>query len=116
MSRRTETVIVLQDFRVPLYRSLPVLIDAVLQGCLGCSDLARMRCRVVELVGMMGYPIYVGRVSLFAPVGQYAEVIEDVVLCVTSDPCTMRHSMLVHVSPKQFFFFLLSTVKGWLVQ
>lgn len=81
-----EAVIVLEDLGVALDTGLPVLVDAALERGLGVGDLVGVRRRVVVVEGVGGDLVEVRRVGVFAALGEQAEVLQDVVLGVGSDP------------------------------
>jgi hypothetical protein len=81
-----QAVKVLEYLRVALYRRSPVFIDAPLERCLCDGELIGVRwllgkvvCAAMDVVEMLG-------VRCLATLSQKAEVLEDVVLCVSSDP------------------------------
>lgn len=81
-----EAVEVLEHLRIPLHRGLPVLVDAALQLGLGGGDVVRVRRRVEVVEGVPADALQVCGVGCFPPVCQEAEVLQDVVLGVRSDP------------------------------
>ena len=81
-----QAVEVLEDFGIPLNRSLPVLVDAALQLGLGSGDLVRVWRGMVEVVGVGRDAFQMSRVSGLSPLCQQSKILEDVVLCVSSHP------------------------------
>jgi len=82
-----QAVEVLEHLGVPLDGCLPVLVDSSLQGSLRRGDLVGMWRCVVVVVGMCCDPVKVRSVCLLPPLGEQPEVLEDVVLSMSTDPC-----------------------------
>lgn len=81
-----KAVEVFQNLRVSLDRGLPVLVNPTLQGSLCCGDLVRVWRSMIVMIRMGSQSVQVSRMSLLAPVREQTEVLEDVVLCVCSNP------------------------------
>ena len=83
-----QAVEILEHLRVPLYRCLPVLVDTSLQGCLGRLDLIRMRRSVIVMICVCCDPVQMCGMSLLPPLCEEAEVLQDVILCMSPYPRT----------------------------
>jgi hypothetical protein len=81
-----QAVKVLEYLRVALYRRSPVFIDAPLESCLCDGELIRVRWLLGKVVCAVMDEVEVLGVRCLATLSQEAEVLEDVVLCVSSDP------------------------------
>lgn len=81
-----EAVEVLEHLGIALDRGLPVLVDAPLQLRLGGGDLVGMRLRTVVVVCVVREPFQVLGVGGLASLCEKAEILEDVVLCMSSYP------------------------------
>jgi hypothetical protein len=97
-SQLDQAVEVFEHLRISLDRGLPVLVNAALEVDLCGRYLVRMRRCVVVVEGVCREPVQMGRVCCLAPLGQKAEVFQDVILCMSSDP---RSGKLLHQYKRQ---------------
>lgn len=81
-----EAKVVFEDFGVPLDAGLPILVYAALERGLGIGDLIRVGRGVVVVEGVGRDLVEMRRVGVFATLGEQAEILEDVVLGVSSNP------------------------------
>jgi hypothetical protein len=81
-----QAIVIFQYFRVSLNGSLPIIVNASFQFHVCALDFRRVGLGAVVMPGLIGYALYLGRVQLFAPCCEHAEVGEDVVLRVAAHP------------------------------
>ena len=81
-----QAVKVLEYLRVALYRRTPVFIDAPLESRLCGGELIRVWCLLGKVVCAVMDEFEMLGVRCLATLCQKAEVLEDIVLCVSSDP------------------------------
>lgn len=62
---------------------------------------------VVEVIRVTGDPVQVSGVSLFPPIGEQAEVLKNIILCMCSDPRTTREFVSVHSMPPNYPTWIL---------
>lgn len=69
---------------------MPIFINAALEGSLSFGNLRRVRWCVIIVICVGGDTVQVGRVCRLTLIGEEAEVLEDVVLCMSSDPRSVK--------------------------
>lgn len=83
-----QTVKVFQNLGISLNAGLPVLVDTALQARLCLGNLVGVRLGVVVVVGLGGDAFEVGGVSSLSALSEQAEILQDVVLGMGTNPST----------------------------